>query len=276
MNSPDRQGHPPLAAALRRPATTAESISAARTHWDRDAAAYIAEHLASLGVSRLQWGPEGLDEEEARLLGDVEGQTVLELGCGAAHGARWLQAQGATVIALDLSVGMLHEAHTLDAAAGTRTRLVQGAAERLPLAAGQFDLVVSAFGALPFVRDTERAFDEVARVLRPGGRCVVSVMHPVRWMFPDDPDAGSLHVVTSYFDRTPYVEEDSSGAAVYAEHHRTIGDWVRAIRGSGLLLDDIIEPEWPEGRTERWGAWSPERGALIPGTAILVAHRPSA
>jgi len=70
------------------------------------------------------------------------------------------------------------------------------------------------------------------------------------------------------------VETDSQGSTVYVEHHRTIGDWVRAVVGAGLVLDDLVEPEWTPGRTQDWGQWSPARGALIPGTLVLVCHRP--
>ena len=57
-----------------------------------------------------------------------------------------------------------------------------------------------------------------AGVLRPGGRFVFSVTHPTRWAFPDDPGPGGLTLVQSYFDRTPYVEVDETGAATYVEH----------------------------------------------------------
>ena len=88
-----------------------------------------------------------------------------------------------------------------------------------------------------------------------------------------DPGEGGLTVRQSYFDRTPYVEENSAGQAVYVEHHRTLGDRVRELVAAGLVLLDLVEPEWPEGRTEVWGQWSPLRGALMPGTAIFVAER---
>jgi hypothetical protein len=103
---------------------------------------------------------------------------------------------------------------------------------------------------------------------------VFSVTHPFRWALPDDGGAGGLVVTDSYFDRTPYVEEDSDGAAVYVAHHRTVGDRVREIVGAGLVLSDIVEPEWPADRHDEWDSWTPLRGRLIPGTAIFVCLKP--
>ncbi|MFC7571989.1 hypothetical protein ACFQX8_05770 [Klenkia terrae] len=53
-------------------------------------------------------------------------------------------------------------------------------------------MACSAFGGLPFVADVRGALAEVARVLRPGGRFVASVNHPLRWPFPD-PRPGRPH-----------------------------------------------------------------------------------
>jgi SAM-dependent methyltransferase len=251
-----------------------EASRANRRWWDADADTYQAEHGTFLGDVDLLWCPEGVREASVGLLGAVRGKRILEVGCGAAGGSRWLTTQGAWAVALDLSAGMLRHASQLNQKTGLRPPLVQGDAAALPFSAGAFDHVFTAFGAIPFVADSARVMREVHRVLRPGGRWVFSVTHPMRWIFLDDPGEGGLVAVHSYFDRRPYVEHDEHGVPTYVEQHRTVGDRVREIVAAGFTLLDIIEPEWPEGHDRIWGQWSPLRGGLFPGTAIFVSRKP--
>nr|WP_030564580.1 class I SAM-dependent methyltransferase [Streptomyces aureocirculatus] len=303
--APGLHGTPdPEPAATRRDADVTESSRASRGWWDTNADDYQIEHGTFLGDDRFVWGPEGLDEVEAELLGPPEelaGKDVLEIGAGAAQCSRWLAAQGARPVALDLSHRQLQHALRIDAerigaersgvppvevgagragappveagAGRAGVPLVQADAGALPFADGSFDLACSAYGALPFVADPVRVLRDVHRVLRPGGRFVFSVSHPVRWAFPDEPGPEGLSVAASYFDRTPYVEQDEQGRAVYVEHHRTLGDRVRDVVAGGFRLVDLVEPEWPAWNTQEWGGWSPLRGNLIPGTAIFVCER---
>lgn len=250
-----------------------ESAAAARLWWDHDAEAYLAAHGASLGDVRLQWGPEGLDEERAGLLDDVVGRDVLEVGCGAGQGARWLSSVGAHAVGVDVSAQMLRLAGELDRRTGVHGRWVQGDATRLPFAAGRFDVACAAYGALPFLPDLRPAFAEVHRVLRPGGRWVFSLTHPFRWCFADDPGQAGLVVERSYFDRRAYVEEGASGRATYVEHHHTLGDVVGALAGTGFRLTRLVEPEWDDPGRSDWGAWSALRGRLLPGTAVFCSVR---
>jgi SAM-dependent methyltransferase len=257
----------------RRKVDAAESVAANIAWWDADADDYLADHGPTLGDADFLWCPEGLHERDIELLGPVAGRDVLEVGCGSAPCARWLAAQGARVAAIDLSAGMLRHAAHLNDVTGITPLLIRANAERLPFATASFDVACSAFGAVPFVADVRPVFQEVGRVLRPGGRWVFAVTHPIRWIFPDDPGPAGLTVISSYFDRTPYLEVDSAGRATYVEHHRTLGDYVRALTGSGFVLEDLIEPEWPEGYTREWGQWGPLRGELFPGTAIFCCRK---
>ena len=259
---------------LRRTTDPAESVRASRGWWDATAAGYQVEHGGFLGDADFVWCPERLREADAHLLGDVRGKRVLEVGCGAAQCSRWLVSAGAEPVAVDLSAGQLAEARALNRRTAIDVSLVQADAQRLPFHDEAFDLACSAYGAVPFVADSAAVMREVARVLRPGGRWVFSTTHPFRWCFLDDPGPEGLVVESSYFDRRAYVEQDERGRATYVEHHRTIGDRVREIVAAGLVVEDIVEPEWPEDHERPWGPWSPLRGRLIPGTAVFVTSRP--
>ena len=247
-----------------------------RSWWDAEADGYYAEHGPFLGDDDFVWGPEGLREAGAGLLGEIRGAQILEIGAGAGQCSRYAARRGDHTGAPDLSGGMLRHGADLNrrfrAASGLNVPLAQCDATALPFADCSFDVVFTSYGALPFVADSAALMEQAARVLRPGGRFVFSTTHPLRWSLPDDPGYPGLTVSSSYFDRTPYVEQES-GATTYVEHHRTLGDRVRELTAAGLRLVDLVEPEWPPENQQVWGGWSPLRGALIPGTAIFVCDK---
>ena len=75
------------------------------------------------------------------------------------------------------------------------------------------------------VDDSAAAMREVYRVLRPGGRWVFLVTHPMRWLFLDDPGEDGLVAVHSYFDRRAYVEQDEHGMAALQSGTRSSSSW---------------------------------------------------
>jgi demethylmenaquinone methyltransferase/2-methoxy-6-polyprenyl-1,4-benzoquinol methylase len=106
------------------------------------------------------------------------GSTVLDLACGTGDLCRELQASALVPIGVDLSFGML-------AAARTTAPLVQGDALRLPVRDGTVDGVTCGF-ALRNLVDLAPLWDELARVVRPGGRIalleVATPTNPIlRW-----------------------------------------------------------------------------------------------
>jgi len=251
-----------------------QSRIANRGEWDRYSDEYQATHGEFLGDAGFIWSPEGTDEGELKILGDVTNKTVLEIGCGAGQCSRWINQRGGFSVGLDISHRQLQHSLRIDHDADLRVPLVEATGSQLPFGAQTFDIVFSAFGALQFLADEHRVCQEAARVLRPGGRFAFSITHPTRWMFPDDPSEAGLIASQDYWDRTPYVEvDDATGEPAYVEHHRTIGDWVKALHRAGFVLRDLVEPQWPDDHDRTWGGWSRVRGLITPGTAIYVADK---
>jgi SAM-dependent methyltransferase len=256
----------------RRAVSEEESRRANGPDWDRYADEYQATHGDFLGNTGFVWGPEGLTEDEAGVLGDVAGRDVLEVGSGAGQCSRWVRVHGGTSYGLDLSARQLQHSRRIDEETGIAVPSVRGTATELPFADASFDVVFCSFGAMQFIAEPEVAVAEAARVLRPGGRFAFSITHPTRWSFPDDPSEAGLTAASSYWDRTPYVEvDDESGQVSYVEHHRTLGDWVEVLAATGFRLVALLEPEWPADHDRVWGGWSRVRGRLTPGTAVFAA-----
>ncbi len=121
-------------------------------------------------------------EESAvrRLVADVRGLAAVDLGCGTGRHALWLASQGAQVTALDFSAGMLAEARRKPGADDVQF-VEHDLHQPMPLADGSFDLVVSGL-VLEHLGDLATFFGEARRVLRAGGRAVVSAMHPAMFL----------------------------------------------------------------------------------------------
>jgi malonyl-CoA O-methyltransferase len=105
------------------------------------------------------------------LLPEVQGLTALDAGCGSGRYLRELSARGATAIGVDLSSEMLDRARQFT------LRVARADLRALPFDEMTIDLVVCAL-ALGDIADLELALAEFARVLRPSGRVIYSVVHP--------------------------------------------------------------------------------------------------
>lgn len=113
---------------------------------------------------------------------DLEGR-VLDLCCGFGRHTLALAEGGLEVVGVDLSMDLLRSSRELPGW-GTHLagRLLRGDATRVPLASASFDGVVVLFSSFGYFGDEGdgRMLDEVARLVRPGGRVVLDLMNPDR------------------------------------------------------------------------------------------------
>jgi SAM-dependent methyltransferase len=122
---------------------------------------------------------------------------VLDLGCGAGRHAFEAFRRGGRVVAFDADAGELEAVGSMLAAMreagqappGASARVVRGDATAMPFADGAFDRVIAA-EVLEHIPGDQRALDEIARVLRPGGVAAVTVPawlpERICWRLSDD------------------------------------------------------------------------------------------
>jgi SAM-dependent methyltransferase len=244
------------------------SIEANRNHWNQSSNAYQAEHDPQIGAAPRLWGMFSLPDSDLKAMGDVAGQRVLELGCGAGQWSRGLAAEAGAVVGFDLSEVQLGAARR--AMGATRYPLIQGAAERLPFADASFDLVFCDHGGLSWA-PPEVAIPEAGRVLRSGGRLVFNVMSPLaECCYDEATDSVDTHLHTGYFDLGAVAEQD--GAFSY---QLSYGGWIAVLRRAGLVIEALIEPRPAPGTHSSYLRYEPPGWpSSWPAEALWVASKP--
>jgi len=218
-------------------------------HYDSFAAGYSAENESSL-LNAYYERPAMID-----LAGDVDGRRVLDAGCGSGPLSAALRAKGAIVTGFDGSPAMLELA---------RQRLGDDAAlhvadlsRPLPFADGAFDDIVASL-VLHYLRDWATPLAELRRLLKPGGRLILSVNHPIvyKLLYPD----------ADYFAITRYSEENTFNgqSAVLTYWHRPVSAMTDAFAAAGFRVSVISEPPFsPDTPRELLGPTFADRTAFL-------------
>ncbi len=198
---------------------------------------------------------------------------VLDVGCGEGQIARLAVEQGATrVIGVDPTRAQLVVA---TGRAGGPSYARAGASA-LPFGDATFDAVVACL-VFEHIRDVDSAIAEVARVLRPGGRFLFFLNHPLL----QTPNSGwiddqILDPPEQYWRIGPYLVEDESlqevEKGVFIPFiHRPLSRYVNAMAVNGLVIERMEEPAPPPGFLARADEYA--EAASIPRLLLLNARR---
>lgn len=160
------------------------------------------------------------------LLGDVKNKTILDVGAGTGRLAVELAKFGGTqVTALDVSEKMLERLKKKNPA----IRCIVGDAEALPFVGGTFDMIIATF-LIVHLKNPNRFFDEAYRVLKDGGRLVVTNINQ-----KDPPTVKTSEgdiIIESYYHRPEEVREALESLAFSVEQEVLIREkdvWVNQI-----------------------------------------------
>lgn len=113
-----------------------------------------------------------------RVLGEVTGQKILDLGCGQGLFSVAMAKLGAVVIGVDISPELLKIAEAQSEKSGQKIDFRVSSADKLDfLSAGLFDVVVMVLAAQN-IKELDRVLGECARVLKKSGRLILVLNHP--------------------------------------------------------------------------------------------------
>jgi len=206
-----------------------------------------------------RYGPDIPTEAELRLLGNLEGKRVLELGVAAQASVAFAK-QGAHTVAVDTFRERLAALRSRADEEEVKVELHES--DLADLAFVRADSIDVAFSAYAFdaVDDLNRVFRQVHRVLRQDCPLAFSVSHPAYSMI-DDAAEDPLLVRRSYFQRSTDGELP----------HRTISELFTGLTRSNFRVDTILEPG-PANAGPRSPEWR-DTFKFVPRTLIIRARK---
>jgi ubiquinone/menaquinone biosynthesis C-methylase UbiE len=179
-----------------------------------------------------------------RLLPAAGRQTV-DVGCGEGRLTRDLKALGHTVIGIDASPSLVAAARTLDPSMDIRL----ADAARLPLEDQSADLVV-AFMSLHDIDDMPGAVREIARILQPGGKLCLAIVHPLNsaGRFEGKMADAPFTISGQYLGTFAYSDSVARDGLEMTFHsrHRPAESYFQALEQAGFVVETLREPAVPE------------------------------
>ena len=187
----------------------------------------------------IHYGPGSPNERHFKLLGNLKGKKILEIGCGGAQCGIAMAKQGAKVIGIDISEEQLKFAKKLSEKNKVKIKFYQGDIKNLrQIKSNSQDIVFSAF-ALQYVDNLLKCFKEVKRVLKKKGLFVFSFDHP----FSRTVDPKTLKLKESYFKIGKCTISFSDKTKKFVMYTHTISETHNTLISAGFNVKKIIEPD---------------------------------
>jgi SAM-dependent methyltransferase len=184
------------------------------------------------------------------------GRLTVDVGCGEGRLTRHLKELGHRIVGVDSSPSMVAAARECDPSMDVH--LADAAA--LPFEGGSADLAI-AFMSLHDIDAMASVVQEVGRVLEPGGRFCVAIVHPINSAggFESEHADARFIIMGDYLKAHPYsetVERDGLAMAFHSEH-RPLEAYFLALEEAGFVIEALREPRVPDRaiRSERGRRW---------------------
>jgi len=244
--------------------------------WDETSASYQRD--SNISTHSAHYGPFSPDENELKLLGNVGGKKILEIGCGGGQCSIAFAKQGAMCTGVDISKEQLEYAEELAKKNRVSVKFVQGDIQTLKqFKSSDYDIVFSAF-ALHYIPDLGKCFKEIYRVLGKKGIVILGLSHP----FYDVISPKTMKISRSYNKAGKITSTETwpdGSKHKFVEFLHKISEITDGLIDSGFVLEKVMEPLKLKGHVE-WsvGGWEeiyPRKLVkLIGPTIIFKARKP--
>ncbi|MEW2115353.1 class I SAM-dependent methyltransferase [Streptomyces sp. NPDC005474] len=182
---------------------------------------------------------------------DLQGQRILDLGCGEGLITRALAMRGGSVVGIDPSSRMIDHARATEQTGATGARYAVDDGGSLDTVATSSVEWVTAGLSLNNVPDLAAAIRAVRRVLVPAGHLIFTVPHPcfetphARWTVGADEPPG--RVVGNYFAEGFWRSANPDGARRAGNQHRMLSTYVTSLVEHEFAIESVAEPA-PDAR----------------------------
>jgi len=242
--------------------------------WEETSKHYQKE--AKINTHSAHYGPYAPDENELRLLGNLRGKRILELGCGGGQCSIAFAKKGAKVTGIDISEKQLEYAKELAKKNKVNVKFIRKSFQNLKgLKKRNYDIVFSAY-AFQYSPNFKKILKQIYKLLKKRGLLVFSFDHPFYSLI----NRKNYKIKKRYND-FKWVEKETwpdGSKHTFIAYYRTISTIFNLLIDSGFSVEKILEPLKLKNQTA-WtqGVWKdiyPKKLVkLIAPTLIFLARK---
>jgi len=197
-----------------------------------------------------------------RMLGEVDGKRVLDMGCGEGYASRILAGAGANVIGVDISDRLIDAALEEEARYPQGIEYISADAANIHMFEDESFDIVTCYMAMMDMANHEKVISEASRVLKTGGRYIIVMEHPCfgtrfvdgrmisGWKTRLHEEGRKEYIryrIEDYLHNHSYAFEWKHDRLSYhfvtTGFHRTLSDYVNEMSKNGLVITGMDEPQ---------------------------------
>lgn len=194
-------------------------------------------------------GKTSLNDIELKLLGDINGKTILHLQCHFGQDSISLSRLGAIVTGVDFSDKAIESAKQIAKDTNTTTSFICCDIYDLPNYLDEkFDIVYTSYGTIGWLPDLDKWAKIISLFLKPNGQFIFVEFHPVVWMFADNFDKIEYRYFNSgaiiETEEGTYADKKANITQSYVMWNHGLSEVLNSLISNGLEINSLDEYDY--------------------------------